>query len=437
MKKWFSLLLMVGLLMGVLVACGPNDAKESNVNNANEGNVNNDNDTSNNNVDGDMPEKPDKLKLWVNAEEKQEDAVKEITEKYTEETGIEVELVPVDMLEQVEKLDVEGPVGNGPDIIFQPHDRIGDLVIRGLVDSVDLGENESDYTDTALEAIQYDGEYWGFPAVVDTYAMYYNKSLVDEPKTMEDIMTIAEDFTDASKDEYGFLMEAANFYFSYPFFSGYGAYVFENNEGNYNIQNIGLANEGAIKGGELIKTWYDNGYIPQDLTPDIMNGLFKEGKVATVLNGPWMVREYTDGIGDDLGVVPLPLLEDGEHPKSFVGVKSYMLSYYSENKEWAQDLMAFITNYDNSMTYYEVAGEIPPRNDVMESSVIADDPIFSAFAEQTLYGEPMPSVPAMQQVWEPINDALNFISKGEPVQEVLEEAVEAILSQIEASGALN
>lgn len=425
MKKSLTILFAFLLIAGVLAACGPNDAKPSD-----------DSKKKEEKADGEMPEKPEKLKLWVNAEEKQEEAVKQITEKYTEETGIEIEMVPVDMLEQVEKLDVEGPAGNGPDIIFQPHDRIGDLVLRGLVDPVDLGDAESDYTDTALEAVTYDGDYWGYPAVIETYAMYYNKSLVDEePTTMEDIMAIAEQDTDVSQDKYGFLMEAANFYFVYPFFSGNGAYVFANDNGSYDISDMGLANEGAIKGGELVKSWFDNSYIPQDLTPDIMNGLFKEGKVSTILNGPWMVREYSDALGDDLGTVPLPVLDNGEHAKSFVGVKSYMLSYYSENKEWSQDLMAFITDKENSMTYYNVAGEMPARNDSLENPVIAEDPLFAAFAEQTKYGEPMPSVPAMQQVWDPINDALNFISKGEPVDEVLEEAVQTIQDQIEASGA--
>lgn len=432
MKKWLGILFAIILFTGVLAACGPDDSKS--VDKESDNNSGEDNGSSEEETD--MPEKPEVLKLWVNAEEKQEDAVLEITEKYTEETGIKVDLVPVDMLEQVEKLDVEGPAGNGPDIIFQPHDRIGDLVLRGLVEPVDFGDVESDYTDTALEAVQYDGEYWGYPAVIETYGMYYNKTLVDEePETMEDIMKIAAADTDASNDEFGFLMEAANFYFVYPFFSGYGAYVFANEAGNYDINDIGLANEGSIEGGELVKSWFDEGYIPQDLTPDIMNGLFQEGKVSTVLNGPWMVREYQDALGDDLGVMTLPLLDNGEHPKSFVGVKSYMLSYYSENQEWAEDLMAYITNYDNSMLYYDVAGEIPARDDAMEDPIIAEDPIYSAFADQTQYGEPMPSVPAMQQVWDPINDALNFIGKGEPVDEVLEEAVQIILDQIEASGA--
>jgi arabinogalactan oligomer / maltooligosaccharide transport system substrate-binding protein len=427
MKKWLGLFFALVLFVA-LAACGPDDAKNSDTS---KGSDTDKGDTAKT----EMPEKPDSLTIWVNAEEKQEDAVKQITDKYTEETGIKVELVPINMLDQVEKLDVEGPAGNGPDIIFQPHDRIGDLAMKGLVEPVDLSDVESEYTDIALEAVTYDGEYWGAPAVMETYAMYYNKALTDAPESMEDIMKVAADFTDASQDHYGFLMEAANFYFVYPFFSGYGAYVFANDGKNYDINDVGLANDGAKQGGELVKSWFDNGYIPQDLTPDIMNGLFKEGKVATVLNGPWMVREYQEALGDDLGVVPLPLLDNGEHPKSFVGVKSYMLSYYSENKEWATDLMKYITNAENSMVYYEVAGEIPPRYDAIENSIIADDEIYSAFAIQTNYGEPMPNVPAMQQVWEPINNALNFISKGEPVDEVMDEATQTILDNIEISGA--
>lgn len=428
MKKLLGIIFGMMLIIGLLAACGPDETKSTK--------------DSSSNKDGEkasteeMPEKPDKLKLWVNAEEKQEEAVKQITDKYTEKTGIEVEMVPINMLDQVEKLSVEGPAGNGPDIIFQPHDRIGDLVLRGLVAPINLDESKSEFTDTALQAVQYDGDYWGYPAVIETYAMYYNKSLVDKkPETMEDLMAIAKRDTKPAEDKYGFLMEAANFYYVYPFFSGNGGYVFANEDGNYDISDIGLANEGSITGGKLVKSWFDNGYIPKDLTPDIMNGLFKEGKVSTIINGPWMVREYGDALGDDLAAVPLPVLDNGENPKSFVGVKSYMLSYYSENPEWSGDLMAFITNKENSMTYYEVAGEIPPRKDSIENKAIADDPIFSAFAEQTTYGEPMPSVPAMQQVWDPINNALSFISKGEPVEPVLKEAVKAIKGQIKASGA--
>ncbi|GAE93393.1 maltose/maltodextrin ABC transporter [Gracilibacillus boraciitolerans JCM 21714] len=436
MKKWLISLLAVLLIIGLLTACGPDEANEST--------EETDTQPEEQETEGrteeetSMPEKPEKLTVWVNAEEKQEDAVNQIAAKYTEETGIEIEAVPIDMLEQVEKLDVEGPAGNGPDIIFQPHDRIGDLVLRGLIDPIDLGDSKGDFTEAAINAVTNEGgETWGgYPAVTETYALFYNKSLVAEaPATMEDLMAIAEEQTNAANDEYGFLMEAANFYFTYPFFSGNGAYVFAEENGSYDITDIGLNNEGAVEGGKLIQSWFENGYIPQDLTPDIMNGLFKEGKVATVINGPWMVREYQEALGDDLQAAILPKLDNGENPKSFVGgVKAYLLSYYSENKEWANDFMAYVTNSENAMLYYDVAGEMPARVDSIDDPAIADDPIYSAFAEQATYGEPMPGVPAMQQVWDPINNGLSFISKGEPVEAVLDEAVQTIKDNIAASG---
>lgn len=430
------------IFLGILAACSStessnapaNDGAEENNHVENKNNENNQNET--NNDEENMPEKPDQITVWVHIEEKQVDAVKAITESYTEETGIDVEVVPVDQPSQGEKLNLEGPAGNGPDIIIQPHDNIGDLVLRGLISEVNLDDIEGEYTDTALNAITFEGSRWGYPAVIETYSMYYNKSLVDKaPETYEELMTIAEEMTDPAKDEYGFLMEATNFYYMKSFFGGNGAYIFGENNGEYDVMDIGLNNEGAVATGEMIQEWFDKGYIPHDLTQDVMNGLFKEGKVAAVINGPWMMREYEEALGDDLGAVTLPRLENGEVPKSFVGVKLYMLSDYSENKEWAEDLMRYMTNKENSLLYYEMSGEIPARDDVMQDPLIADDELTSAFAEQTSYGEPMPSIPAMQQVWGPINDGLTFISKGEPVDEVLDEVVQFIKEQIEASGA--
>src|SRR5699024_9742032 len=144
-----------------------------------------------------MPEKPEKLKLRVNAEDKQEQAVEEITDKYTDETEIEVEVTPLDMRDHIDNLDVEGLSGHCLDIICQFHDRIVYLVTRGFIDPVNIS-NKDEYTDTALDAVMYDDDDWGYPAVTETYTMYYNKSLVDEaPETMEEVMDIAEENTDA------------------------------------------------------------------------------------------------------------------------------------------------------------------------------------------------------------------------------------------------
>ncbi|MFD1739839.1 extracellular solute-binding protein [Bacillus salitolerans] len=422
MKKIISIFMIMVLAFGVLAACGPQR------------------DTDDNAGDTDTPAtdeatKPEKLVMWVNDEEKQKEAIKTIVEKYTAETGIQVEMVAMSMLDQIEALALDAPAGKGPDIFFQPHDRIGDIVTQGLADPITL-DNTGDYSETAIDAVTFDGEVYGVPHVVETYGLYYNKDLVAEaPATMEELMAIAAEQTDASQDKYGFLMEAANFYFVYPFFAGYGGYVFNKDGGAYDASDIGLGNEGAVKGGELIQSWFTNGYIPKEITGDVMNGLFTDGKVATVITGPWNITTYRDALGDKLATAPLPTLENGEHPKSFVGVKSWMISSYSENQQWATDLLKFITNTENQMHYYEVAGEMPANQAALTDDKITNDPLMKGFAEQIAYGEPMPSIPQMQQVWDPMGNALTFIAQGDDVAEVLSEAVDIINEKIASSGA--
>ncbi|CAG9623434.1 sugar ABC transporter substrate-binding protein [Sutcliffiella rhizosphaerae] len=428
MKKFLAMLLVAVLTLGVLAACGP----QRDTNNAG-GNAENDGEgTTTEGVN-----KPDSLTVWVNDDENQKAALDEIFTAYTEETGIEVKTTAISMLDQVEALALDGPAGKGPDVFFGPHDRLGDIILRGLAEPIDIGEDASLYSETAINAVTVDGEVYGVPQVLETYGMFYNKDLVtaEEIATMEGLMKVAEEKTDQSKDEYGFLMEATNFYFIYPFFAGNGGYVFKNDGSGFDASDIGLANEGAVSGGELVQSWFDNGYIPKEINADIMNGLFQEGKVATVLTGPWNIAAYRDALGDKLGTATLPTLENGDVPNSFVGVKTWMLSSYSENQEWAIDLMKFITNYDNAMKYYQAAGEMPALQQALESEEIANDDMIGAFAEQTQYGEPMPNIPQMQQVWDPMGSALQFIANGDDVGEVLSEAVQQIEDNIAASGA--
>ncbi|TFD99269.1 sugar ABC transporter substrate-binding protein [Jeotgalibacillus salarius] len=420
MKKYLSIFAMVLMLIGVLAACAPDREEES-------GGSTDDNGGGDSEEAADQPES---LSVWVNDSEEQKAVLDTLFAKYTEETGIEIEVTPMNMLDQVESLNLDGPAGNGPDLFFQPHDRIGNIVLQGLASPIDLGEAEGTYSETAIDAVTYDGEIYGAPLVVETYGTFYNKDLVEEaPATMDELMTIAEEQTDAATEQYGFLMEAANFYFSYPFFGANGAYVFNNEGGTYDVEDIGLNNEGAVAGGELIQSWYSNGYIPVEINPDIMNGLFTDGKVGVAITGPWNIPAYEEALGDSLGTAILPTV-DGTNATSFVGVKSWMVSDYSENKDAATDLALFLTNEENSLEYFEGAGELPANQAALESDAVTSNELIAPFAEQIQFGTPMPSAPEMQQVWDPINNALLFIAQGDDVQEVLDEAVQQIKDNI-------
>ncbi|AOM83411.1 sugar ABC transporter substrate-binding protein [Salisediminibacterium beveridgei] len=434
-KPFLRSLTVVSALSVGLVACGNNDDNANNETPANDpGNNNNETNEANNNegnetAEADEPEKPDELTIWVNDEDAQLDAHEDMAEAFESEYGIAVNITPYSMLEQTEGMSLDGPAGQGPDLFFQPHDRMGDIYDQGLALDLDLTEDQesrlAEYNQEAVTSFSYEGEQFGIPAVVETYALFRNTDLVpDAPETMDELMDVARDLTDG--ETYGFLMEATNFYFSYPFLTAPGGYVFgQDDDGVYDPDDIGLASEGAVEGAEIIQSWFEEDLMPTGIDGDIMNGLFTDGQAGMVVTGPWSIPDYEEALGDSLEISPLPEM-NGERLSSFSGNKGWLVNYYSENPYWATELALFLTNAENSEMYFEVAGELPAH-----TAVEIDDEFMAPIFEQTQYSEPMPNIPAMSQVWEPIGDALQFVSDGDDAEDVLQEAVDQIHEQVQ------
>lgn len=436
-RKQLSIAMCFIMLMMVLAACGPdrNNGGASTGNTSNQPTTTDTVQNTEDNTKDNEPAKPAELKIWADDDAEKLAALEAITNKYTEKTGIPVKITPIAMNDQIQALSLDGPAGNGPDLFYQPG--IGSLSVQGLVQPITVNDDvKSAFTKESLEALSYDGHLYGLPFVVETYAMLYNKALVPEsPKTIAELEKIAEELTDASKDQYGFLFEATNFYFAWAFMAGSGGYIFKEDGNGFDINDIGFNQEGTVKGANLIQSWFQKGYLPKGVNGDVVGGLFNEGKVAVVVNGPWAIADHKAQLGDNLAVAPLPTMEDGTHPQSFIGVKGWMLSAFSKEVDWATDLAVFLTNAESSLEWFKATGETPPNLIALEDAAFTEDPLVVGFSEQTKYGKPFPNVAELSHVWDPMANALKFISEGENVQEVLDETVVQIQDLIKMSGA--
>ncbi|WP_017470794.1 sugar ABC transporter substrate-binding protein [Amphibacillus jilinensis] len=414
MKKRNYLALMALLLMTVLtiIACEPDRGEGTSGEEVSE---------------GEMPEKPDELIVWVNDEEVAQEAAREMFANYTDETGIEVVMETVPMPDQVQRLALAGPAGDGPDLFFQPQDRLGDVVAQGLSMPITFTDEElSQYSEAAIDAFTYEGEIYGAPVAIETYFIYYNQSLIDEvPETIDEVFDMSRELTNRDNDEYGFLI-SPEFYYLYSFINSNGGYIFGEEDGVYDIEDIGLDNEGAIQGFEDYMQFINEGILPRTVTVDVLDGLFTEGKVGMVVSGPWNIPIYREALGEDLATAPLPKM-GGEHAPSFVGVKSWLISSYTENPEWAMDLAKYLTSDESAELNYQISGELPPRPDVFD---IVDDPIYDGYTQQIEFGTPMPNIPEMSAVWD-MDDAIQLIINGEDIEEVLQETVQNIKDKID------
>ncbi|MED1862881.1 extracellular solute-binding protein [Fictibacillus nanhaiensis] len=418
MKKLLALPLTFALAASALAACGPQEDS-----------------SSTGGKKDSAADKPEKLVMWEDQEKGAgtEDAIKKFEEKY----GIKVELKEIPMLDQQEKLRLDGPAKKGPDVITTPHDRIGPLAIEGLIAPIEVSDDVTKlYTESSINALTYDGKLYGLPKSTETPVFIYNKKQMPEaPESLEDVLAFSKG--DKGGAQYGFLANWTDFYFANGVLSGYGSYVFKDDNGTLDPKDLGLSNEGAVEGLDYITSWYKDGLFPKGIIGEkagqTIDGLFQEGKVASVMNGPWSFQGYKDA-GIDIGVAPMPKLPNGEYVKTFIGVKGYNVSQFSPNQEWAAKLVEFITNEESAKTRFEKTAEIPPVVSLMEDPIIADNEAAKAVAVQSERGVPMPNIPEMAEVWAPAANALQLSATGksEP-KAALDSAVKTIGQNIEAN----
>ncbi len=420
LKKFLSVSLTAGLAVSMLAACGPQDSGEETGGKT------------------DSNEKPEKLVVWEDKEKgvALEPAIKSFEEKY----GIKVEFKELGMADEIrEQLPLDAPAGTGPDVLTLPHDQIGALATQGLLAPIEVDEKVIDtFTESSIQAQSFEGQLYGLPKATETPVFIYNKEYMEAaPESFDELYDFSKDFT--GNGNYGFLALWDNFYFANAIMAANGGYVFKQTDDGLDADDIGLNNEGAVKGAQYIQKWYEEGLFPKGIVGEnggsAMDGLFNEGKVASVMNGPWAFQGMQDA-GIEIGVAPLPKLPNGEYPQTFIGVKGWHVSAYSENKEWATKLVEWVTNEENAKIRYEKTKEIPPVKSLIEDPVIADNEGAAAVAVQSQRGVPMPNIPEMGQVWEPMANALQLIVTGkqEP-QPALEDSTKTIKQQIEASGA--
>ncbi|KAA0546478.1 extracellular solute-binding protein [Bacillus sp. BGMRC 2118] len=424
MKKLFSIFMIMILAFGVLAACGPQEEAEEPAKGGDDNQA----------ATGEMPEKPEKLIVWEDTDKGV--ALQPAIDSFTEEYGIEVEFKELGMADEIrEQLPLDGPAGTGPDVVTLPHDQIGQNVVSGQIIELNVDQEVLDtFTEASVSAQMFDGKLYGLPKATETPIFIYNKALMEKaPETFDELYEYSKGL---GKDQFGFLALWDNFYFSYGIMGGMGGYVFKNNDGALDAKDLGLSNEGAIEGATYIQKWYKD-VFPKGIIGEnggsTMDGLFNEGKAASVMNGPWAFQSMKDA-GIDYGAAPLPKLPNGEYPQTFMGVKGWHVTSYSKHPEWSTKLVEWLTNYDNAKTRFEQTAEIPPVKKLIEDPVIAENEGAKAVAVQSERAVPMPNIPEMGEVWGPMATALQTVAnqKAEP-KAALEEAVKTINTNIEAN----
>ena len=349
--------------------------------------------------------------------------------------GTPVVITKVDLGELKQKMLLAAPQGEAACLVAPvPHDQIGEMAAGGVL--ADMSEFATpdylnDLNEQARLAFTFNGRLFGLPLYIEGPALVINTDLVpDVPATYEEMIQKAQELTTGDGSQFGFLYDDKNFYFSYNWINSFGGYVFSRDEsGDLNPGDVGLANEGAVQGAQEIKKFqYDYGLIPAGTDSSVAQGLFNEGSLAMIYNGPWMIPD-SRAAGINLTVMPVPPTEAGVTFDGFMGVQGVLLNQFCEDKVTAANFAKWLTRPDAQVDLAQRSGRIPSSQNA--AAQVSDDPVIAGFSEALANAVPMPNIPQMGAVWQPMGDALAQIleSPDSDVAGILNTAVNQIEGQ--------
>ena len=361
--------------------------------------------------------------------------VEEAAKAFEKENGVKINIKTGDALGGLDNLSLDNQSKKAPDVMMAPYDRVGGLGSDGQLAEVTL--NKDSHTDKTTEALVTNGgKVYGAPAVIETLVLYYNKDLVSEaPKTFGDLENLAKDskydFASEPGKTTAFLADWTNFYYTYGLLAGYGGYVFGDN--GTNPEDIGLANDGAVKAIEYAKTWYEKwpqGLQDSTASSNLISTQFTEGKAAAIIEGPWKAASYKEA-GVNYGVATIPTLPNGDNYAAFGGGKAWVVPTGSKNTELAQKFVDYLTSTDQQKALYDATNEIPANTEAREYAVSKNDELTTAVIDQFASAQPMPNISEMGAVWTPAGNMLFEAASGaKDAKTAATDAVKAITDEI-------
>jgi arabinogalactan oligomer/maltooligosaccharide transport system substrate-binding protein len=361
--------------------------------------------------------------------------VKSLADAYMAlQPNVTIEVVhPATVEELRENFLTAGLAGSLPDLLWTVNDHAGPFTDAELIQPVDDLFDLSQYVDSALAAVQLDGQTWGVPIANGNHLMLiYNKDLVETPPANTDeLVAMAQELT--TGDQYGLVYNQTEPFWLVPWLGGFKGKVF--------------ADDGVtptLNTPEMVATLqflYDIKYttpiVPAESDYNGADTLFKEGKAAMIVNGDWSLGSYKEA-GLNFGVARIPMVSaTGEWPHPYTSGVYFMIPVGVEGAklEAVKDFISFVNSPVNQALQIAKLRRLPGLKSALEDQLIITDEILKGSADQMVVGSPMPTVSQMRCNWDSMKPEMQAVLADSKTPEdaaaAMQTAAETCIAKLE------
>ncbi|MFA6469434.1 MAG: sugar ABC transporter substrate-binding protein [Bacteroidota bacterium] len=341
---------------------------------------------------------------------------------------IKVEVQQIPWTAAHEKLLTAFAGGSTPDVCQLGNTWLPEFTVLNSLEPLEPFVQQSALTDLkdifpgVLKTNILDSVLFGIPWYVDTRLVYYRKDILKQagyaefPKTWKDVLKASKIIQQQAK---------AKNTVCYPFFlptnEWVPAIVLGMQSGGNFLKD--KDSQGNFKGKQftsaftLMSEIYRQEYSPSgmQLITNLYNS-FSDGLIAMYITGPWNIGEFSRRIAPELQnewmTAPMPSMDSLSPGVSLPLGTSLAIFRKSEHKGAAWKLIEFLTSVEQSIEFYKITGNLPPRRSAWQDSALASNIYIKAFYQQLQRVDPLPQVPEWEQIVIRLQTYVEYIATG-------------------------
>jgi arabinogalactan oligomer/maltooligosaccharide transport system substrate-binding protein len=335
------------------------------------------------------------------------DSVLEAFKRLPGNSGLEITRTHYQTEDLRQQFQAASLAGIPPDLILGPSDTAGIYAVSGFIAPLEGKLDFSRYNRPVLDAITLDGHIWGVPVSNGNHLlMFYNRRLAAvPPETTDELFSYCAGEAVKLKLERCMAFDLGEPFWLMPWLGAFGGWPMEGKTPTLDTKPM----------RDALNFYLDLKFVkklvPMECDYNCMDSLFKESKVAFIINGDWAISGYQKHFGKELGICLIPKLsQTGIYPSPMVSGKYFMVSsgVKPEKMDAIKRLLEFYTSRDNQIKQYLALKRLPALTAAGSATEITSDPVSRISLEQILKGRPMPMATEMRTVWDSARNYLGL-----------------------------
>ncbi|MDK2981092.1 MAG: multiple sugar transport system substrate-binding protein [Chloroflexota bacterium] len=275
---------------------------------------------------------------------------------------------------------------------------------------------------------------WGNKAYLDEAGVRIPTS-IDDAWTMDEFMSALESLNALDQVEYALDLKLNygpddewNTYGFSPILQSFGGDLIDRTD--YQSADGVLNGPKSVAAMEWFQSLFTDGYAnPSPAGDDDFYG----SKIAALSwVGHWMYGPHTEGLGDDLVLIPMPIL--GEKATTGMGSWNWGITSTCENPEAAYAFLDYLIEPEQILRMTNANGAVPARKSaIAQSELYGEGGKLNIFVQQLENGVAVerPTTPAYPVITSAYRTAIWNIIAGADVQSELDTAVQTIDQDIQ------